>query len=392
MPTLRHVWNALNEKWFQLRRALLGYPFIRNANRADEKGKQRRALFVFLSEPFIMSPSNPRFDNHQNQKQAIQMVHALGESGYVVDVADVNSRDIESSVKYDLVVSHQSDFVADDFLAKGARKVYLATGMNHEIYNKNLLARYERLNARRRCNLQPHGLNEIAMRFARSSDAIVGFGSRMSAGTWSSVTRGPVLAFNNYGSFNARIPQRNWTSARKNFLFYAGRLQMVRGLDLLLEIFPRHPHLHLYVCSAFKHEEDFCGCYERELFSTANVHAIGLVSKGEKRFLDIVGRCGAVILPSCSDCQPGSVIEAMHAGLIPLVTRETGLDVEANGIVFDSDRESDIENAILRFSGLDDSQLENRSRATRELAQHQYAEDVFINRWSQIAQEIASHR
>ena len=391
-PSILHLWNALHEKWYQLRRALFGYPFIRNANRAIEKENQRRALFVFLSEPFIMNPSNPRFHNHQNLRQSLQMVRALGEAGYVVDVLDVNCKRLVPSAKYDLVVSHRSDLVADELLKEGGMKIYLATGMNHEIYNKNLLFRYERLQARRPCNLVPQSLNEESMPFVRSSDAVVGFGNALTAGSWSSVTRGQVMAFNNYGSFSVRTLQRDWNSARKNFLFYAGRLQIVRGLDLLLEIFPRHPNLQLYVCSAFKHEPAFCECYDRELFHTPNIHPIGLVSKGEKRFLEIVRRCGAVILPSCSDGQPSSVIEGMHAGLIPLVTRETGLDVEKVGIVFDSDSEQDIEKAVLHFSTLDQSRLEELSNATKVLSSHQYSEATFIDRWRQIAQELACIR
>jgi glycosyltransferase involved in cell wall biosynthesis len=389
-PSPRHFWNALHEKWYERRRALFGYPFVRNANRTTEEGKQRRALFVFLSEPFIMKPSNPRFHNHQNLKQSLQMVRALGDAGFVVDVRDVNCRDPLPSAKYDLVISHRSDLVADELLEQGGRKVYLATGMNHETYNRNLLIRYGRLNSRRKCYLAPQSLNDEKMQFVRTSDAVVAYGNRLTAGSWTSITRGQVMAFNNYGTVGIDPLRRDWNSARNNFLFFAGRLQMVRGLDLLLEIFPHHPHLHLYVCSAFKHEESFCRCYDRELFHTPNIHPIGLVSKGERRFLEIVRRCGSVILPSCSDGQPGSVIEAMQTGLIPLVTRETGLDVEEAGIVVDSDSEQDIEKAVVYFSTLDYSRLEELSRVTQLLALRQYSEAAFIARWRQIAREIGS--
>lgn len=390
MSSCRHLWNALHEKRYKLRRALFEYPFIQNANRVAEREGQKRALFVFLSEPFIMNPSNPRFHNHQNLKQSLQMVHALGKAGFVVDVLDVNSNSSVPSAKYDLVVSHRSDLIADELLSEGAMKVYLATGMNHEIYNKNLLSRYERLNARRKCNLTPQGLNEEMMPFVRASDAVVGFGNRLTAGSWSSIICGPVMAFNNYGSLSMGSLERDWNSAKRNFLFYAGRLQIVRGLDLLLEIFPHHPNLHLYVCSAFKHEEPFSRCYNEELFHTPNIHAIGLVSKGEKRFREIVRHCGFIILPSCSDCQPGSVIEGMHAGLIPLVTRETGLDVEEAGVIFDSDNEQDIEKAILHVSTIKESWLEERSQNAAKLASHRYSEAAFVERWRQIAQDFGS--
>lgn len=386
-----HVWNALQEKRYGLRRTLCGYPFIRNANGdIDQEGK-RRALFVFLSEPFIMSASNPRFQNHQNLKQALQIVHALGDAGFTVDVADVHSRRPLPAGKYDLVLSHKSDLSAHPLLRKGGKRVYLATGMNHEVYNRNLLARYSSLQGRRQCEMLPPPLNEERMPFVRESDAVAGFGNAYTAGTWSSVTRGPVIPFNNYGTFDGGFVQRDWNAAKRNFLFYAGRLQIVRGLDLLLEVFVRHSELHLYICSGFRHEEDFCRCYGKELFETPNIHPIGLVSKRERRFLEIVQRCGFVILPSCSDCQPGSVIEGMHSGLIPAVTKETGLEVEEAGIVLENDSEGEIEKSILNISSQNEAWHENRSRKAHELASEKYSEAAFLARWRGIAQELAAH-
>jgi glycosyltransferase involved in cell wall biosynthesis len=390
IPSWSHFWNALQEKRYKARRTLFGYPFIRNANRAIERAGQKRALFVFLSEPFIMKPSSPRFHNHQNLKQSLHIAHALGDAGFVVDVVDVNSNRPLPSEQYDLLLNHRSDLVADNLLREGGKKVYLATGMNHEIYNRNLLARYSRLNTRRKCNMLPKNLNEDRMSFVREADAVAGFGNAYTAGSWSSVTHAPVMPFNNYGTFEDGFVVRDWNSANRNFLFYAGRLQIVRGLDLLLEIFPRHPELHLYICSGFKHEEDFCRCYRKELFETSNIHPVGLVSKRERRFFEIVQRCGFVILPSCSDCQPGSVIEGMHAGLIPLVTRETGLDVEEAGVVLKGDSEKEIEEAILNIAAQDKSWLVEGSRKSHELAAEKYSEAVFVARWRNIAQELAA--
>lgn len=390
VPSWSHVWNALQEKRYKVRRALFGYSFVRNANRVAEQTGHKRALFVFLSEPFMMKPSNPRFHNHQNLRQSLYIAHALGDAGFVVDVMDVNSNRSLTHGHYDLILSHRSDLAADDLLKEGGKKVYLATGMNHEIYNKNLLARYSRLRARRNCSLSAPPLNEERMPFVRASDAVAGFGNEFTAGTWSSITRGPVMSFNNYGTFAGGFVERDWRSAKHNFLFYAGRLQMVRGLDLLLEIFPRYPEMHLYICSGFRHEKDFLHCYKKELFETPNIHPIGLVSKQERRFLETVRHCGFVILPSCSDCQPGSVIEGMHSGLLPVVTKETGLDVQEAGHVLENDSEEEIEKAILHLSSQNESWYDERSRKAHELVCRHYSEAGFLDRWHQIAQAFGS--
>ena len=88
----------------------------------------------------------------------------------------------------------------------------------------------------------------------------IAFGNEFATGTWREVFGGPIYSFNNYGFNGPEFPldSKDFSAARRNFLFFASKSQVQKGLDLLLEIFPRHPDLHLYVCSEFEKEGDFC--------------------------------------------------------------------------------------------------------------------------------------
>ncbi len=126
---------------------------------------------------------------------------------------------------------------------------------------------------------------------------------------------GPIYPFNNY-SFRETSPVdwKNYSHARYNFLFFASRSQMQKGLDLLLEVFAKLPHLHLFVCSKFGGEPDFCACYRKELFETLNVHPVGWIPVNGPEYQQLVERCGFVIHPTCSEGQAGSVVQCMHSG------------------------------------------------------------------------------
>src|SRR6185369_12031385 len=99
-----------------------------------------------------------------------------------------------------------------------------------------------------------------------------------------------------------------------------------------------------------------------------------------------------VIHPSCSEGQPGSVVHCMHSGLIPLVTREAGIDTGDFGVTFADDSLDEIEQVILDVSRRPSEWLRQRSEATRRSASEDYSEDAFARRWRSIVSEILARR
>jgi len=82
----------------------------------------------------------------------------------------------------------------------------------------------------------------------------------------------------------------------------------------------------LFVCSMFEEEEDFCSIYGRELYDTPNIHPIGFIDISGQQFRTIADRCSFALLPSCSEGTAGSMLTAMSAGVIPIVSRECGFE------------------------------------------------------------------
>jgi glycosyltransferase involved in cell wall biosynthesis len=231
-----------------------------------------------------------------------------------------------------------------------------------------------------------------SMPYVQKSNAIVGVGNEFIMSSWREAFNVPVYPFNNYGFKETEFvfDSKDFSMARKHFLFFASKSQMQKGLDLLLEIFPKHPHLHLYICSGYKRERDFCACYHKELYETANIHPIGYVRVNGSEYNELVGKCAYVILPSCSEGQSGSVVQCMYSGLIPLVTKEVGIDTEDFGITFTDDSLEEIEKVIADVSDLPASWHREQSIKTRRVSEEKYSEDTFIERWRNILAEISN--
>ena len=362
---------------------------VLNVNRLADPSSKRSALLVYLALPFHLKEGHPAFHYHQNLKQSLQIASLLGEFGYSVDVVDIQDKTFRPTRKYDLVLSHRIEIAGlEEAIGKGTKLIYLSSGMNHLVHNENQRKRLEYYRLRRGCELKNLVWDDEQIPFLKRADALVGFGNRVTMDSWGRSFSGPRHGFSNYGFAEIPYVKKNWKEARRNFLFLGSGQQLGKGLDLLLEIFPKHPELHLYICSTYKHETDFCRHYQRELYETKNIHPCGWIDIGGKRYLQLAAKCGFVVLPSCSEGSPGSVANAMAAGLIPIVTREAGIDTENFGFTFPDDRIETIESALCELSQINAEALEQRSLLTRHIAETRFSESAFITRWREILRDV----
>lgn len=360
------------------------YPVLINVNRIDETKYRKRALLIYIVRAFNNWNDS---SGHQNRRQSIQIVKLLDEIGYVVDVVDIRDRKFKPTRHYDLVICNR---VSDTPLNNNAIRIYLATTLPHKTHNENLRRRHDLLRERRGCSVRMRRVYQETMPYVSKSDAIAGFGNEFIISSWREAFNVPVYPFNNYGFKETEFifDSKNFSIARKNFLYFASGSQMQKGLDLLLEIFPKHPDLHLYICSDYEKEKDFCDCYRKELFETANIHPVGRITVNGPEYSELMEKCAYVITPSCSDGQSGSVVQCMYSGLIPLVTKEVGINTEDFGITFTDDSLEEIERVILEVSEKPWSWHREHSIGTRKVSEVRYSEDAFFERWRIILAEI----
>lgn len=386
--------SLLNRHLSKARHAIrqwIGYPVYHNVNRADESGSERRALLVYLTKPFRVPASSPVFLAHQNLRQCRQIAGILGEFGYVVDVADMGDPNPRLRHRYDMVISHNINLpLPESNLCPGAFLAYLSSGMNHAVHNANLRRRLAGLRERRGFELRPFCINDEKMTFLKRAHAIIGFGIEHTMATWKRSFAGETYPFNNYAFALPAPENRDNTQARKEFLYFGSTNQVRKGLDLLLDVFSRHPGLHLHVAGCYEEEREFCRHYRKELYHTPNIHRCGWLEVGGEQWQDVVTRCAWTILPSCEEGQPGSVVQCMAAGLVPVVTRETGIEAEGFGFVFADDSIPTIERTVLNLAEMAPDEVAKRSAATLAVTRGKYSEATFLERWREILRTIHS--
>jgi len=370
------------------------FPTLYDVNGIGNGSNTGRALLIYKAEPFLTPRDSDWFLGHQNRRRSINLAQLLGEFGYIVDVTDVDDvgkRKFRPERRYDVILSGRIETAyLDTPLTRNARRLYLATTAEHVAHNRNLRRRHELLRQRRGCGIPPRRNYPERMPFVASAHAIIGVGNAATVDTWQRASNAKRYPFNNSGFADTRFifEAKDFASARKRFLFLASGSQVQKGLDLLLEIFPRHPELSLFVCSGFDREPEFCDCYRAELFETPNIHPVGWVRINGAEFYELIEKCAFIVSPSCSEGQAGSVVHGMNAGLIPLVTRETGVDVDEFGMTFVDDGIEEIEKLILQSASMPESELRERCRKTRAVAEVRHSEAAFMARWREILREV----
>jgi glycosyltransferase involved in cell wall biosynthesis len=118
------------------------------------------------------------------------------------------------------------------------------------------------------------------------------------------------------------------------FLYFGGNGNIVKGLDLVIEAFSELPEVELYICAP-KNEEDFNAAYQDILARSKNIHFLGFIKVGGDTFNRVTSECGYVIFPSCSEGTASSVVTCMRRGLIPIVTYESGIDLDDFGYLIE---------------------------------------------------------
>ncbi len=356
------------------------------------RGDRPRALLSYLVEPVAIPEGDERFLRHANVAHAREMVRALNRMGYVVDAVDYRDTSFIPKGHYDLFVGHGGlNFERiSRRLSKATVRVYFSTGCYWKFHNDQELARLAGLSSRRGLKVAPDRLilnsEEGALRAAH---AIVALGNRFTSATYAAFPRvipldGAVPHDDWYGTV-----EKDFAEGRNHFLYYAGDGCVHKGLDLLLESFAALPQ-QLWICARM--DPGFSDAYARELADCPNIHLVGWVLARSARFYGLMSRCNWVILASCSEGQAQSVVECMNHGLVPVVSRATGLDTDGVGFLLDPCTIGEVSRTVAELADLPPEHCREMSRAARMAAVTDYSLERFSRRFEDAMASIVLER
>ena len=318
---------------------------------------KKKVLISYIVHPFRKGISF----FHTNEQEVLKIAEVFDELGYVVDIYHY-LYPIKPNFSEYSVIFGMGPLFEDAVKNKNSKTIYIyyATGSHFCYQNNAELRRIKQLYKRKKILISPKRFAEHSYYSYHLSDAIIVLGNDFTASTIRAFSNTPIYKLNAsvYNLEELNKIERNIKLAKKNFLWFGSYGLVHKGLDICIDVFKQLPHLNLHICSPW--EQDFFSVYEQEL-KLHNIFYHGFVNIKSKKFKNIIKNCLFIIFPSCSEGQSTSVLTAMGVGLIPVVTKNVGIDIENKGFLINEDIE-DIKNKIMYIVNLDDKTLNKLSQ------------------------------
>ncbi len=345
-------------------------------------------LLSYLIEPFLRGLDNPVTSANSQHWECRQMAQTFLDLGYRVDVISWENRRFAPRRRYAVCVDihHNLERLAP-LLPDDCIKVLHITGAHWLFQNQAEYARLLALQQRRGVTLPPRRTVPPS-RGIECCDRATILGNGFTAGTFA-YARKPLHAIPLSSSVVAPWPQQKDFAACSHRFLWLGNAGMVhKGLDLVLEAFAQMPEQHLTVCGPAQGEPEFEDAFRHELYRLPNIRTVGWINIGSSEWPQVANSCAGLIYPSCSEGQAGSVVTSLHAGLIPIVSRESGVDVNGFGVPLETCSVDEIKAAIRAVSALDARELERRSRAAWEYAATHHTRENFARCYRDFALDV----
>lgn len=355
----------------------------------DPPGKrQGRVLLSYILDPFLVKPGQSVSTSHAHYGESVLIAETWVKHGYSVDVIDYHNHEFVPRQRYDFFISARTNLetIASRLPDDCVKIAHLDT--THYAFNNQ--AAYARVLAlaRRRGTSLP-SIRVIAHnRAIERADYGVVLGNAFVADTYAFAGK-PLFALPVAATVPHPAPAgKNLDACRNSFLWFGSSGLVHKGLDLVLEAFAGMPDMQLTVCGPISSDKDFERLYQTELYRMPNIRTPGWVDVSGGEFRDIARSCVAVIFPSCAEAQASSVINCMRAGLIPIVTTETGIPVGDFGVTLENASVDSIRNAVRRLAAHPADDLAARARRTWDYADAHHSHQAYRDAYAKIVQTI----
>lgn len=347
-------------------------------------------LLSYRLEPFLVKPGESIPNSHTNYWESFQIARTFLDMEFNVDVIDFRNSTFTPEKEYSIFVSARTNLERiSRYLNEDCIKIaHLDTA--HWIFNN--YASFKRgldLKERKNRTVTSKSLRIIEPNLAiEYADFATILGNQFTISTYKYANK-PIFRVPLPSCLTYPWPaKKDFESCRKNFLWFGSSGMVHKGLDLVIEAFMEMPDYNLTICGPVQEEEEFEDIYHQALYKTPNIRSIGWVDVNSDLFKEITSDCIAVIYPSCAEGQAGSVITCMQIGLIPVVSRESGVDVFDFGITLTDCSIDTIREAVYTMSNFSAAELEHRAYKTWIFARENHTRESFAIKYRKIIQNI----
>jgi glycosyltransferase involved in cell wall biosynthesis len=345
-------------------------------------------LLSYILDPFLLKPGQPVSHAHSNHWESLQIARTFLDLGYCVDAIHYTNQQFQPKKDYAVLVDGRWNLQRlAPLLNSDCLKVMYIDVCHILFQNAAEASRLLAVQQRRGVTLEPRRF-EMPNLAIEHADCATILGNEFTINTFRYANK-PLYPVPIIPSACYPWPEgKDFEACSKRFLWFGSGGLVRKGLDLVLEAFAGMPDYHLTICGPIGKDEDFERAYQKELYETPNIETIGWVDIDGPGFKDICRRSVGMIYASCAEGQCGGVVACMHAGLIPVISYESGVDVHDFGMILPDCSIQEIQNAIRRVSNFPAKQLEQMARGAWEYAQANHSREKFALEFRKVMEHI----
>jgi len=346
-----------------------------------------RVLLSYIIDGFLLEPGVSVPKTHTNIWQSLKTAEIFVELGYEVDVIHFTNHSFVPKGDYSFFVDvrHNLERLSPLLNTDCIKIMHLDTA-NILFHNAAGAKRLLELQERRGITLRPRRF-EMPNFGMEHADYAMTTGNDFTVESFNYANKN-IYKLPSPCGISLDFPEKDWNQCRRHFLWFSSAGLVHKGLDLALEAFLDMPDCYLTVCAPLGKDQDFVRAYHKELYETENIQTVGWVDIDSSQFKDITTNCGATIHLSCSEGGAPSVKMCMHAGLIPVVSYESGVDVGDFGFTLRDCSIPDIKNIIRHITTLSENELQKRARSSWQFSRNNYTRKKFTAELRKVILEI----
>ena len=353
----------------------------------NKHGAKGNALISYLKDSILLEDGDDELCYHTNVWECRELARIFNRLGYNVDAINWDNPFFKLRKKYDVVFDiHKNLYTLN--LGDGCTKILHLTGSYPRYANKKDMERIEGLKKRRGVKLTPSRKDDeksqdLSLKIA---DVITLVGNSNTLSTFPAEYQGKINPIPVTSSPLAYVKSdEDYIPAEKEFLWFGGFGALRKGLDLLLEVFVKHPEWTLNICGMVEKEKDFVKIYKKELFELPNIKYHGFVKPSSETFVNICKKCWCFIYPSCVEGTATAALTALSVGFYPIISVDTGLTLpEGCGQYLTDCALSEIEEKINKLISLSDNEINRQIKVAQNYVTTTFTQENFTKTFTEI--------
>jgi hypothetical protein len=297
-------------------------------------------IISYITAPFYKINNQDYFLTHQNAQESIKIKELIQKKGFNILIINHSHSlgklmNLKLRIQLSKIKNKKIQFIfglepnfeiVAKLYAPNSLKIYYATGSYYLHQNSSILNRTDTVNNKRNINLQYKRLVSDHLSVS-ISDYILQIGSSYTIQSYPPEYHEKIYLIRQSTTIKSHIDFKfkSENINKTNFLWFGSYGSILKGVDLLIDFFKKREDINLDIVGNL--DTDFLQAFENDIFLSNNINYLGYMNVNSREFIEVLEKNTFIIYPSASEGgTPGSVLNAMKNGLVPILSRYSAFD------------------------------------------------------------------